>query len=295
MVRPLRRITAQVERIGAGDYAATLPEGRRDEFGRLAGTINQMAHEISASVESLQSADRMRRELVANVGHDLRTPLAALRGYVEEALRYMSEGDADRARNCLHTVESQANYLATLVADLFELSILDSAEPRLRVEPVPLSELLTEAARSHEAEFKRRGITLERDFPGTLPTITGDGVRLLRLLDNLLANARNHTPQGGRVSLAARRDGHYAEISVTDSGSGLSEADAQFVFDRYYRGDDARTRGRKGTGLGLAIARAIAVAHDGRLEARSDPGGGACFVLRLPEEGRSKLSPIAPV
>lgn len=282
LVRPLRRMTRQVERIGAGDYGARMADAADDEFGRLAAAINRMADAVAESIERLRATDALRRELVANVGHDLRTPLAALLGYLEEAGRLQQAGDPGGARAALDTAARQGAYLRQLVDDLFELSVLDTAAAPPRREPIPLGELLHDAAGRHRAAFEKDGIAFEADLPAALPVLEGDGVRLLRVLDNLLGNARRHTPPGGTVRLAARRVPGAVEVTVADTGHGMTADEVERIFDRYYRGADARTRGAQGTGLGLAISRAIARAHGGDLTARSTPGEGSTFCLRLP-------------
>jgi signal transduction histidine kinase len=282
LVRPLRRMTRQVERIEAGEYDARIEARSTNELGRLARSINQMADAVSESIERLRQTDALRRELIANVGHDLRTPLAAQLGYLEEAQRHLDAGAAEAARQALATAERQGRYLNDLVGDLFELSLLDSARSPLRREPIPLSELLSDSVRSHRAAFREEGITFDVELEPDLPFISGDGVRLLRALDNLLTNARRHTPTGGTVQLQARQQLEEVAITVTDTGPGMDAATLDHIFDRYYRGQDARTRRSAGTGLGLSIARAIARAHGGDLTAESTPGGGSTFTLRLP-------------
>lgn len=284
LVRPLQRITSQVERIGAGDYGARLSPGQYAEFDRLSAAVNAMAAAVEESIDRLRRTDQLRRELVANVGHDLRTPLAVLQGSVEEAGRYLRAGEGASARAVLATAGQQAEYLAQLVADLFELSQLDHGPAPLHRAPTPLAELLHHAARAHRAGLEADGIAFETDIPPDLPVLEADGVRLLRVLDNLLSNARRHTPPGGRVELGARFDDDQALIHVRDTGSGMDADTLGRVFERYYRGDDARTRG-SGTGLGLPISRAIARAHGGDLTAESTPQAGSVFTLRLPVGG----------
>jgi signal transduction histidine kinase len=281
MVRPLRRMTRRVERIGAGEYSARLPEGRDDEFGRLSAAINQMAAEVEHSIESLKATDRLRRELIANVGHDLRTPIAALQGYLEETGRFIATGAESRATEALQTAARQGQYLKRLVEDLFELSVLDSPHPPLRREPIPLAELLTDAASGHRTAFQKAGITFSLHLDAHLPVFEGDGVRLLRVLDNLLGNARNYTPEGHTVQLSATVEASRIVVRVQDSGIGMAPDVLENIFERYYRGTDARTR-TKGTGLGLPISRAIARAHGGDLTAESTPGQGSTFTLWLP-------------
>lgn len=288
LIKPLRRMTRRVERIGAGEYAGRLEVEGEDEFARLATAINQMAGAVEHSVETLRATDQLRRELIANVGHDLRTPLATLLGYLEEAERHLEQGNRDAAAEALSTVGRQGTYLNQLVSDLFELSLLDSAQPPLRREPIPLAEMLHDAARAHRASFDKAGVDFEVDLSPQLPLFNGDGVRLLRLLDNLLTNARKHTPEGGTVGLRATMNAEDVSIQVSDTGAGMEPEVLAHVFERYYRGDDARTRRGESTGLGLAISRAIAHAHGGDLAAESTPGEGSTFTLTLPHASEEK-------
>lgn len=282
LLRPVRDVTRRVERLGEGDYADRLPVASDDELGRLARAVNEMAARVEASLDALRQTDRLRRELVANVGHDLRTPLAALRGYLDEADRLAFEGRAEEAAAALAAARRQSEGAADLVADLFELSVLDRpAGQALRLGPVPLGELVRDVADRHARAFAQADVRLQTDVPAGLPTLDADGARLVRLLSNLLDNARRHTPAGGTVRLAAEAAGNEAIVTVADTGVGIAPDVLPHVFERYYRGSDARTRGT-GTGLGLAIAQAIAQAHDGRLEATSTEGEGATFRLVLP-------------
>ena len=295
LVRPLRRMTRRVERLGAGDFAGRLPDAGRDEMGRLAAGINDMAARIEASLDDLRATDRLRRDLVANVGHDLRTPLAALAAGLEEAERYAAEGRTTDAAQAVAAARRQAEGATDLVADLFELSLLDRPEAPLRLAPVPLGELVADVAARFARTFERAGVALTVDLPPGLPVLDADGARLVRLLSNLLDNAARHTPAGGRVVLRARSSADAATVEVQDSGAGIAPADLLHVFERYARGTSARTRGVEGTGLGLAIARAVAVAHGGTLTAESALGVGSQFTLSLPASpGGAKKLPYAP-
>ncbi len=302
LLRPVREVTRRVERLGEGDYADRLPEAGADELGRLAQAVNEMAARVEASIQALRDTDRLRRELVANVGHDLRTPLAALRVTLDEAERHWGQGRADDVAAGLAAARRQAEGAADLVADLFELSVLDRPDQALRLDPVPVGELVADVGRQHVATFVAAGVALEVAVPTGLPVVEADGARLVRALSNLLDNARRHTPAGGSVRLgvsvggagegahaapeAGRAEAGRAEagrvvIEVADTGEGMSADVLAHVFERYYRGDGPRTRGT-GTGLGLAIARAVAQAHGGTLTAESEPGRGATFRLALP-------------
>ncbi len=282
MVRPLRRIAAQVEEIGAGNFDSRVDIEGDHEIARLGSAVNAMAEKVAESVEALKTTDRLRRELVANVGHDLRTPLAALKGFVEEGRRFQREERSDDVLRALLSADVQVNYIQRLVEDLFELSLLENPEPRLRREPVPLAELLNDVIRRHTGPMEEAKIEFIHDIPGSLPILEGDGTRLLRLLDNLLSNARRHTPADGRISLCAQELPAKVEICVEDSGEGMDAEVLALIFDRYFRGDTSRTRGDRGTGLGLAICRAIATSHGGALLAESEPGKGTRMTLTLP-------------
>jgi signal transduction histidine kinase len=293
LVAPLRRMTDRVEAIGAGDYGARLAADREDEFGRLAAAINAMAARVEVSIDTLRATDRLRRDLVANIGHDLRTPLAGLQGYLEEGERLLTDGRSEEALAALATARRQGQHVERLVRDLFELSVLDAAPGdgrlALQLEIVPVAELLHHAAELHRRRMENAGITFESQIPPDLPTIQGDGARLLRLLDNLLENARRHTPAGGTVRLAAATTPEGIAVRVEDTGEGIPEDAIGTVFDRYFRGTSARTRAHEGSGLGLAIARAIARAHGGELSVASRADEGATFMLTLP------LPPQAPL
>ena len=289
LVTPLRRMIHRVEALGEGDYADRLPEAGHDELGRLSAAINDMAERVEASMEALQSTDRLRRELVANVGHDLRTPLAALKGYLDEANRFASEGRDDEAIEALGVAQRQSDQMARLVSDLFELSKLEQAPVEtgsalLQLAPVPIAELVQDAARMHRGAYRRAEVTLNVEAAPSLPIIQADGARLMRVLDNLLSNALRHTPEGGTVTLSATVDAASIRIQIADTGEGIPADELDAVFERYYRGDSARTRDANGTGtgLGLAISRAIARAHAGDLTVESEEGQGSVFVVELP-------------
>lgn len=280
LLRPVREITRRVERLGEGDYADRLPDAGGDELGRLARAVNEMAARVEASIASLRGTDRLRRELVANVGHDLRTPLAALRLTLDEAERFSREGRADDVADALAAARRQAEGAGDLVADLFELSVLDRPDDTLRLGPVPLGELVRDVASRQSRAFETAGVGFSVDVPTGLPTIEADGARLVRALSNLLDNARRHTPPGGTVRLAVRAASGEAVIEVADTGEGIAADVLPHVFERYYRGGGARTRGA-GTGLGLAIARAVAEAHGGTLTVESVVGEGSAFRMTL--------------
>ncbi len=281
LVRPLQRTTAQVERIEAGEYAARVPVTSNDEFGRLGAAVNRMAAAVQESVESLRATDELRRELVANIGHDLRTPMAGLIGYLEEAERHLDRGRCEEAQAALATAEQQGDYLRRLVRDLFELSLLQRPHTELRTEPVPIAELMRDAAASHRPAFRDKGVALDLDLASSLPVVPGDGVRLMRALSNLIANALRHTPEGGQVTLRATATTEAVEVAVCDTGEGMTPEQVEHL--RHREGQSpVRRSGETGTGLGVAISRAVARAHGGALLVESTRDAGSTFTLRLP-------------
>lgn len=283
LVRPVRTMAAVVSDMDGEDPDLRIPVQGGDEMAVLAHAINLMADRVSVSIRSLRETDRLRRELVANVGHDLRTPLAGIRLRLEEGVRYAGENRLAEAVASLDAAQRQVDYVTRLIEDLFELSRLEGDASLLRHEPVPPAEWITEAVGMYRSAAKEAGVILTVDLPAGLPMLQADGTRLLRLLGNLLSNAIRHTPSGGSVRVEARLEANALAVTVQDTGEGLSAEMQDRLFDRYYRGDDARTRGtHQRTGLGLAIARAVAEAHGGTLDVLPAQGPGTTMRLRLP-------------
>ena len=279
-VAPLRRIADRVSEIGAGSYSARVGMTGGDEIGQLAEAVDRMAGDVEHSVTRLQAADRLRRELLANVGHDLRTPLAAVQAYIDEAGRFESEGRLDDAAEAVSGASRQLVRVRRLVDDLFELSILEGERPALRLEPVPMGELLADALAAIRPATPE-GIALHRESSGALPTLEADGSRILRLVMNLLTNAVRHARTS--VTLASGVSPDTVWFRVDDDGLGMAADNVERVFDRYYRGTDARTSSTEsGTGLGLAIARAVADVHGGHINMSSRPGEGTSVQVDLP-------------
>ncbi len=287
LVRPLRQMAGRVQRIGQGAYDERLEVVGHDEFASLAGAINDMTEQVEQSIWVLRESDRVRRELITNVGHDLRTPLSAIRAHIEESLRFRGEGREVDAQNSLVSAERQTVYLGQLVGDLFELGVLESERPRLKKEPVLPAELIFDAISGQSVAAREAGLSLRSKVSPEVPVFEADGTRLLRLMNNLISNSIRHTASGGYIDVRASMEDGSLVVSIEDNGEGVSEEDLARLFDRYYRGVDSRTRSKdssrpKGTGLGLAISRAIAEAHGGTLTASSTAGEGMTMMLRMP-------------
>ncbi|QIG41589.1 HAMP domain-containing histidine kinase [Nocardioides anomalus] len=266
IVVPLRRLSAAALRAADGDLTARVPEGRRDELGRVARAFNRMA-------ERRQQLEDARRQMVSDVSHELRTPLANVRGWVEAARDGVVEPDQELVASLLE----ESLHLQRLVDDLHDLALGDAGELRLDPQPVELRVFLEQVAASFRAAAQRAGLGVEVDCPPTA-RLVADPVRLRQAVTNLVANALRHTPSGGRVTLR----GADGTVTVEDTGEGIPAADLPHVFDRFRRVDPSRSRATGGSGLGLAIVRQLVEAHGGTASASSEVGRGTAVVLAFP-------------
>jgi two-component system OmpR family sensor kinase len=269
-LRPLRAIEATAAAITAGDLSQRVEHADpQTEVGRVGSALNTMLDRIEAS-------DRRLRRFIADASHELRTPLAAVRAYAELFGRGAASRPEDLERS-MTGITREAERMTLLVDDLLLLARLDEGRP-LEREHVDLAAVTREAVDAARVVEPARPIELSVEAA----TVTGDEARLRQVLDNLLANARAHTPAGTPVSVELRRTDGRAELTVTDHGPGLTEEQASRVFERFYRVDSSRARAKGGAGLGLSIVSAVTEAHGGTVEARPTPGGGATFVVTLP-------------
>ena len=260
------------------------------ELGALAASFNGMAAQLEEAASERAEIDRTRRDLIAAVSHDLRTPLASLRA-LAEALNDGVVDDPEHVRRYLTLIAGETERLNGLIDDLFELARLESGALRLDRAPVPASELIAETIARMAPQAERKEVALTGGVPHNLPPILADAQQLARVLLNLVQNAIRHTPSGGQVQLRACQQGDALLITVEDNGEGIPPADLPRVFDRFYRGDPARSR-EAGSGLGLAIARGLVEAHGGRIWVESTPGQGARFAFTIPlAPPRPKLAP----
>jgi len=290
-LRPLGEVERTANAIAEGDLSSRVPESSSaTEVGRLAAAFNTMVARIedaftrrdATEAELRRSEERLRR-FVADASHELRTPLAAVGAYAELFDRY-ADGHPDELRRAMEGIRGETARMGELVEDLLLLARLDEGRP-LRKEPVELVSLVAEAVDAAR--------TLGPEWPVRLVAsrpieIEGDSTRLRQVVDNLLSNVRAHTPPGTTTTVNVREDDetHEAVVEVADDGPGLTEEQAQRVFERFYRADPSRSRQRgakgAGSGLGLSIVAAIVHAHKGRASVRPTPGGGSTFVVRLP-------------
>jgi two-component system, OmpR family, sensor kinase len=275
-LRPLAEMTETAGAIAAGDLTRRVrnPE-ESGEVGRLGAALNGMLSQIEAAFAERTASESRLRRFVADASHELRTPLTSIRGYAE-LLRKGAFDDEESRQRAAERIEHEASRMGLLVDDLLLLARLDQRRP-LETFPVDVGALVREALEAARAVDPERDVSLEVD---SVVTVSGDAARLRQVLDNLLRNAVVHTPAGTPVHVKVRRVGTLAVITVADEGPGLDPDQAGRLFDRFYRGSEARTG--EGTGLGLSIVAALAAAHGGRAFVRSIPGQGTVFTVEVP-------------
>ncbi|MGH2537309.1 MAG: sensor histidine kinase [Candidatus Promineifilaceae bacterium] len=277
----LRHLIQAAGRLAAGELEARAEAGGRDEVGQLARAFNHMAFKLERADARRQEYETLRRDLVAWISHDLRTPLTSIRAMVEALNDGLVEDETTRARY-YRTIQSEVMALNSLIDDLFELAQLDAGGLALERTPYSLRELLSDAADGFRPLAQQRQIDLRREVGPDLDPVLMNPARIGRVLNNLIGNALQHTPPGGEVVLSACRGREGVEVSVQDSGPGFSSEELPRVFEKFYRGEQARSRATGGAGLGLAIALGIVEAHGGRIWAENVPGAGARVGFILP-------------
>ena len=281
--RPLTQIEDTAAVIAAGDLTRRIPEPTsKDEVASLARSLNSMLAQIEQSFAVREASEERMRQFVADASHELRTPLAAVRGYAE-LFRQGAVSKPDDVAGAMRRIEDEAIRMGGLVEDLLLLTRLDSQRP-LEKGPVDLTVLAADAvqdARALDSTRHVRLLGLDGDLTPT--TIEGDEAKLRQVVTNLVGNAVNHTPPGTDIEIAVGRSAGRAKLEVRDHGSGVDPVKARKVFERFYRTDASRVRGKGGgNGLGLAIVAAIVGAHGGRVGVTATPGGGATFIVDLP-------------
>jgi len=270
LLRPVGALTAAARRLGTGDLSERVPVDGSDELAALARTFNHMA-------ASLQRAEVRQRRLAADVAHELRTPLANLRGYLEA----LQDGVIDPDPDLLASLHDEVMLQQRIVDDLQDLAQAEAGSLAYHPATVDLGELMETCRIAHQAAADAGGVTLSVRAPEKL-TVTADPDRLRQVLGNLVSNALRATGEGGEIRLSASRQYHHAVVTVTDNGHGIAAEELPYVFDRFWRADAARARGTGGSGLGLAIARQIVTDHGGTISARSRPGEETTFTIILP-------------
>ena len=271
LTHPLRDLTAATKNLARGLPQQVVNINSRDELGELGKAFNKMSHDIETS-------NQLRRQMTADVAHDLRTPLTVIGGYVE-AIR---DGALEASPERMDLIRDEVEHLNRMVAELRLLSQADAGELKLELQTLDPAELLTKTGSMFALEAERKGIVLTVNALPGIAKVQGDESRLMQVLENLLANAFRHTRSGGQVSLGLALVENQVEINVTDTGEGIAPEELPYVFERFHRGDKSRHADENQSGLGLAIVKAIVTSHGGSVNATSEPGKGTSLIIRLP-------------
>lgn len=271
IVRPIRQLTAATAAVARGELGHQVDIRADDEIGELAAAFNRMSTDLAR-------ANQLRRQMTADIAHDLRTPLTVLLGYTEA----LAEGKLKGNPQMFGVMHSEAQHLQRLVEDLRILSLADAGELRVERQPVSPRELLERALAAHQAAAAEAGLTIHVEADANLPTVHVDPERMMQVLNNLVTNAIRFTPAGGRITLAAAAAADRVYLRVSDTGIGIPAADLPYVFERFYRGDKARHTTIGESGLGLAIVRSLVEAHGGTITVTSEEGKGTTFTITLP-------------
>jgi len=271
MTRSIRELTTATTVIAQGKLGHQVKVRSKDEIGALAKSFNRMSSD-------LQQANRLRRQMTADIAHDLRTPLSVILGYTEA----LSDGKLQGSEEIYSIVHTEAQHLSHLIDDLKILALADAGEIPLTYQAVPPTSLLRRTADAYRIQAEQKGISLEVDASPNLPELNIDHERMAQVLGNLMSNALRYTPRGGAIRLSAMEAAGKVRIEVADTGKGIPAEDLPFVFGRSFRGDKARQQENGESGLGLAIAKSLVQAQGGDITVTSQLGKGSTFTIELP-------------
>ena len=244
--------------------------------------VQELTQAFNSMIARVQSSQKSQREFVANVSHEMKTPLTSIHGFAQALLDGTANTEESR-RQAAQVIFGETERMQRMVFDLLDLAKLDSGIAELKISPVDLQALLVSVVEKFTPQSNKAGVTINLNVPYPLPDLPGDGDRLSQVFTNLVDNALKYTPQGGTVTVSVLPEANGMKILVADTGSGIPEAELPFIFQRFYRADPARQGGRhQGAGLGLAIAYEIVAAHGGRINVQSKTGAGTCMEVFLP-------------
>jgi signal transduction histidine kinase len=270
LTRPVRELTAATQSVAKGPLGQQVPVRSQDELGDLAAAFNQMSADLAR-------ANELRRQMTADIAHDLRSPLSVMAGYLE-ALR---DGVLQPSAARFETMYQEAQHLQHLVEDLRTLSLADAGELALNLESVPPQRVLAQAAAAHRHQADQQQVDLSIVTDPSLPTIHIDRYRMAQVLGNLITNALRHTGAGDSIVLSATQERSHVVLSVRDTGTGIAPDKLPRIFDRFYRQDEARQAHEGESGLGLAIAKSLIDLHGGAISVESTVGEGTTFSIHI--------------
>ena len=271
ILAPVEALSSAAKRLGVGDFSQRVQVKDKSELGELAGTFNSMASD-------LEKAEQLRRNMVADIAHELRTPLSNIKGHLEAVRDGVMKPDV----NTIRSLDEEATMLSRLVDDLQELSLAEAGELKLVRQAEDITKLIRQAMAGVQPQATAKGLSLSLDLPDKLPPANIDSHRISQVLRNLLENAMANTAKGGTTTVTAKQQGNYLEVAVSDTGEGIPAEDLPNIFERFYRVDKSRARATGGTGLGLTISKRLVEAHGGTIEAQSELGKGSRFSFTIP-------------
>jgi len=271
ITRPIRELTKATHQMADGKFGQQVPVRSRDEIGELASSFNKMNDDLARSFN-------LRKQMTADIAHELRTPLSLIIGHAEA----VHDGVLPPSKENFEIIREEAERLEQLVNDLRTLSLADAGELSVDYQPVEINKLLGEIQSHYMVPFNRKRIALNLEPASAILKVNLDPVRFSQVLMNILDNALRYTPEEGRVNIEIKQNGDQVEITIQDSGDGVTSEDAAHLFDRFYRADQSRTRDKGGSGLGLAIAKSIVEMHKGKIWAESETGEGLKVIIQLP-------------
>lgn len=286
VVRPVRASLLQLERaakrIGAGELTTRVRIDGTDEIAEVAHAFNSMADELERHTTALETSDRLRRQLVADVSHELMTPLTAVLGHLETLGMDKVRLDERERQRQVTVATREARRLQRVIGDLLDTARYEAGAVELNQEEIETRELFEQIVARHAHDCKKRKIVVETEVAGGAEFIEVDPFRMEQAIENVVGNALRHTPIEGRISLRASRDGERVVIEVSDSGEGISSEHLPHIFDRFYKASSTNGLASPGTGLGLSIVKAIIARHGGHISASSEPGRGTTIRMEVP-------------
>ncbi len=271
---PIKQLTKASRKIAAGQFQYRIPVSTHDEIGELAETFNAMA-------ETLERNEQLNQQLFAGIAHELKTPLTIIQGNLEAILDGVTEASPEK----IAAIHTETMLLNRLINDLRDLTLAEAGQLKLQKKPVKVKSVARKVVELIQPMLSEKQITMNIDVPARLPQAEADADRLTQILYNLVGNALRHTGENGTITLHAEPpspENPEITVSVADTGEGIPKEDLPYIFNHFYRVDQARTRAKGGTGVGLAIVKYLVEAHGGRIWAESEPGAGSTFSFTLP-------------
>jgi signal transduction histidine kinase len=280
LMKSLREIIDTVRKFSEGDLKPRIPIRLKGELAELSITVNTMADTILRNMEELKQVDNLRRDLIANISHDIRTPIAIIHGYVETLIMKHASLDQQKQQEYLQTIIKSTERLKRLMSDLFELSKLESRQIKPKMEAFFMFDLLQDISRKYALLAQERNIELETDLSSKMPVVCADIALMERVLQNLIDNALNYTPENGKVQIKMEELNRQVSVSIINTGQGIASEELPKIFDRYYKVEN--NKGALGTGLGLAIVKNILEIHETDIRVESEGHNQTTFSFNLP-------------